>query len=39
MKNKPVVPVNAEARLLHGLSRLSPAVVRLLARVPAPRLG
>jgi len=39
VKNKPVVPVNAEARLLHGLSRLSPAVVRLLARVPAPRLG
>ncbi|WP_233358547.1 SDR family NAD(P)-dependent oxidoreductase [Thermomonospora amylolytica] len=39
VKNKPVVAVNAEARLLRGLSRLSPAAMRLLARVPAPRVG
>jgi NAD(P)-dependent dehydrogenase (short-subunit alcohol dehydrogenase family) len=35
IKNKPVVPVNAEGHLLHALSRVSPASLRLLARIPA----
>ncbi|REE98675.1 SDR family NAD(P)-dependent oxidoreductase [Thermomonospora umbrina] len=33
VKNKAVVPVNAEAHLTRGLSRLSPGAMRLLARV------
>ncbi|WUI01081.1 SDR family NAD(P)-dependent oxidoreductase [Spirillospora sp. NBC_00431] len=36
IKNKPVVPVNFEGHLLHTLSRLSPASLRLLARIPTP---
>ncbi|MCQ0005496.1 hypothetical protein [Actinomadura madurae] len=34
VKNKPVVPVNVEGHLLHTLSRVSPASLRLLARIP-----
>jgi NAD(P)-dependent dehydrogenase (short-subunit alcohol dehydrogenase family) len=34
IKNKPVVPVNFEGHLLHALSRVSPASLRLLARIP-----
>jgi NAD(P)-dependent dehydrogenase (short-subunit alcohol dehydrogenase family) len=34
VKNKPVVPVNFEGHLLHTLSRVSPASLRLLARIP-----
>ncbi|HEX2316293.1 MAG TPA: SDR family NAD(P)-dependent oxidoreductase [Thermomonospora sp.] len=37
VKNKAVVPVNAEAHLARGLSRLSPGAMRLLARIPIPR--
>ncbi|TYK52929.1 SDR family NAD(P)-dependent oxidoreductase [Actinomadura decatromicini] len=37
VKNKPVVPVTAEGHLLRALSRVSPASLRLLARIPAPR--
>jgi NAD(P)-dependent dehydrogenase (short-subunit alcohol dehydrogenase family) len=37
VKNKAVVPVNVESHLLRGLSRLSPGAMRLLARIPAPR--
>lgn len=37
VKNKAVVPVNFEGHLLHTLSRVSPASLRLLARIPAPR--
>ncbi|MFA1540094.1 SDR family NAD(P)-dependent oxidoreductase [Actinomadura monticuli] len=37
IKNKAVVPVNFEGHLLHALSRISPASVRLLARIPAPQ--
>jgi NAD(P)-dependent dehydrogenase (short-subunit alcohol dehydrogenase family) len=37
IKNKAVVPVNFEGHLLHALSRVSPAAVRLLARIPAPQ--
>lgn len=37
IKNKAVVPVNFEGHLLHTLSRISPATVRLLARIPASR--
>ncbi|MEU5877696.1 SDR family NAD(P)-dependent oxidoreductase [Spirillospora sp. NPDC047279] len=35
-KNKPLVPVNFEGHLLHALSRVSPASLRLIARIPAP---
>jgi len=35
-KNKPLVPINFEGHLLHALSRVSPASLRLLARIPAP---
>lgn len=35
VKNRPVVPVNFEGHLLHTLSRVSPASLRLLARIPA----
>lgn len=38
IKNKPVVPVNFEGRLLHTLSRVSPATLRLTARIPASRI-
>ncbi|MFA1550666.1 SDR family NAD(P)-dependent oxidoreductase [Actinomadura chokoriensis] len=37
VKNKPVVPVNFEGHLLHALSRVSPATLRLLARIPTPQ--
>ncbi|WP_396450443.1 SDR family NAD(P)-dependent oxidoreductase [Actinomadura sp.] len=37
IKNRPVVPVNFEGHLLHVLSRVSPASLRLLARIPAPQ--
>jgi NAD(P)-dependent dehydrogenase (short-subunit alcohol dehydrogenase family) len=37
IKNKAVVPVNFEGHLLHALSRISPASVRLLARIPTPQ--
>ncbi|TDE34073.1 SDR family NAD(P)-dependent oxidoreductase [Actinomadura sp. 6K520] len=37
IKNKAVVPVNFEGHLLHTLSRVSPAAVRLLARIPTSR--
>ncbi|GAA2598076.1 SDR family NAD(P)-dependent oxidoreductase [Actinomadura fulvescens] len=36
VKNKPLVPVNFESHLLHAISRVSPASLRLLARIPAP---
>ncbi|MFC4913071.1 SDR family NAD(P)-dependent oxidoreductase [Actinomadura gamaensis] len=36
VKNKAVVPVNAEAHVLHTLSRLAPTTLRALARIPAP---
>ncbi|MFG2003798.1 SDR family NAD(P)-dependent oxidoreductase [Spirillospora sp. NPDC048911] len=35
-KNKPLVPVTFESRLLHAVSRVSPGSLRLLARIPAP---
>ena len=34
IKNKPVVPVNFEGHLLHALSRVSPSMLRLTARIP-----
>ncbi|WP_329522105.1 SDR family NAD(P)-dependent oxidoreductase [Spirillospora sp. NBC_01491] len=37
IKNKPLVPVNFEGHVLRALSRVSPASLRLLARVPAPQ--
>ena len=37
IKNKAVVPVNFEGHFLHTLSRVSPATMRLMARIPAPR--
>lgn len=37
VKNKPVVPVNFEAHLLHGLSRISPSAMRLIAKVQLTR--
>jgi NAD(P)-dependent dehydrogenase (short-subunit alcohol dehydrogenase family) len=37
IKNKAVVPVNFEGHLLHTLSRVSPASLRLLARIPTPQ--
>ncbi|MEV4676704.1 MULTISPECIES: SDR family NAD(P)-dependent oxidoreductase [Actinomadura] len=37
VKNKAVVPVNFEGHLLHTLSRVSPASLRLLARIPTPQ--
>jgi NAD(P)-dependent dehydrogenase (short-subunit alcohol dehydrogenase family) len=38
VKNKPVVPVTFEGHLLHAMSRVSPASMRLLAKIPARRL-
>ncbi|GAA3933466.1 hypothetical protein GCM10023085_13410 [Actinomadura viridis] len=35
VRNRAFVPVNAEARVLHALSRISPASMRLVARIPA----
>ena len=37
IKNKAVVPVNFEGHLLRALSRVSPATVRLLAKIPTPQ--
>ncbi|QXJ21669.1 SDR family NAD(P)-dependent oxidoreductase [Actinomadura graeca] len=37
IKNRAVVPVNFEGRLLHTLSRVSPSSLRLLARIPIPQ--
>ncbi|MFG2090887.1 MULTISPECIES: SDR family NAD(P)-dependent oxidoreductase [unclassified Spirillospora] len=37
IKNKAVVPVNFEGHLLHTLSRVSPAALRLIARIPTSR--
>ncbi|MEV4253240.1 SDR family NAD(P)-dependent oxidoreductase [Spirillospora sp. NPDC049652] len=36
VKNKAVVPVNAEAHVMHALSRIAPSAVRAIARIPAP---
>lgn len=36
VKNKAVVPVNAEAHMLHALSRIAPGAMRAIARIPAP---
>ncbi|GAA4231514.1 hypothetical protein GCM10022254_28880 [Actinomadura meridiana] len=33
VKNKPVVPVNFEGHLLHAMSRVSPASMRMLAKI------
>lgn len=35
LRDQPVVPVNAEARVLYALSRLSPGALRALARLEA----
>ena len=35
LRDRPMVPVNAEARVLYALSRLSPGTVRALARLEA----
>ncbi|MGI5164568.1 SDR family NAD(P)-dependent oxidoreductase [Spirillospora sp. CA-253888] len=37
VKNKAVVPVNFESNVLRALSRVSPATLRLIARIPAPQ--
>ncbi|MBW8486688.1 SDR family NAD(P)-dependent oxidoreductase [Actinomadura parmotrematis] len=37
VKNRAVVPVNFEGHLLHALSRVSPASLRLIARIPSPQ--
>jgi NAD(P)-dependent dehydrogenase (short-subunit alcohol dehydrogenase family) len=37
LRDQPVVPVNAEARVLYALSRLSPGALRALARLEAKR--
>ncbi|RFU40575.1 SDR family NAD(P)-dependent oxidoreductase [Actinomadura logoneensis] len=36
VKNKAVVPVNAEAHVMYALSRIAPSAVRAIARIPAP---
>jgi NAD(P)-dependent dehydrogenase (short-subunit alcohol dehydrogenase family) len=35
LRDQPVVPVNAEARVLHALSRVAPGMLRALARLEA----
>jgi hypothetical protein len=35
LRDQPVVPVNAEARVLYVLSRLAPGALRALARLEA----
>jgi NAD(P)-dependent dehydrogenase (short-subunit alcohol dehydrogenase family) len=35
LRDRPVVPVNAEARVLYALSRLAPGTLRALARLEA----
>jgi NAD(P)-dependent dehydrogenase (short-subunit alcohol dehydrogenase family) len=37
LRDRPVVPVNAEARVLYALSRLAPGALRTLARTEAAR--
>jgi hypothetical protein len=37
LRDQPVVPVNAEARILYALSRLAPSTLRALARLEARR--
>jgi NAD(P)-dependent dehydrogenase (short-subunit alcohol dehydrogenase family) len=37
LRDQPVVPVNAEARILYVLSRLAPGTLRALARLEAQR--
>jgi NAD(P)-dependent dehydrogenase (short-subunit alcohol dehydrogenase family) len=37
LRDQPVVPVNAEARILYVLSRLAPGMLRALARLEAQR--
>jgi NAD(P)-dependent dehydrogenase (short-subunit alcohol dehydrogenase family) len=37
LRDQPVVPVNAEARVLYALSRLAPGTLRALARLEAAR--
>ena len=37
LRNQPVVPVNAEARVLYALSRMAPGTLRALARLEATR--
>ncbi|TDD63983.1 SDR family NAD(P)-dependent oxidoreductase [Actinomadura rubrisoli] len=37
VKNRPMVPVTFEGHLLRALSRVSPASLRLLARIPIPQ--
>ena len=37
LRDQPVVPVNAEARVLYALSRLAPGTLRALARLEANR--
>jgi hypothetical protein len=37
LRDQPVVPVNAEARVLYALSRLAPGSLRALARLEAKR--
>ena len=37
LRDQPVVPVNAEARVLYALSRLAPGTLRALARLEAKR--
>jgi len=37
LRDQPVVPVNAEARVIYALSRLAPGTLRALARLEAAR--
>jgi len=37
LRDQPVVPVNAEARVTYALSRLAPGTLRALARLEAAR--
>jgi hypothetical protein len=37
LRDRPVVPVNAEARVTYALSRLAPGALRALARLEAAR--
>ena len=37
LRDRPVVTVNAEARVLYALSRLAPCSLRALARLEAKR--
>jgi len=37
LRDQPVVPVNAEARVTYALSRVAPGALRALARLEAAR--